>query len=315
MSLKIQIQEDNKVLLEFENIISIWNILKYLVETAYLKQYVVENYEGGNTLVPKETWHEENIMYQEIRPNTYFFPYESIGFVIDDSIHRINFSVIDNYQSWLSDPKKSEILFCIEGTDKASLVIDREKISSFAALYFLAVMKIGFDKIFLQAFQSLLEGTINLKEKKLRLEYVSSSLMLNLKRIGFILKTKSERENAEYFKIVYAGRKFRKELIKEKDIKNISLLKKKLIDKNKYFFIAYKYSIPLLFGILIAVLLLSYLLDLLPIFRNVEFFAKSSKFFSFLLKLSAFCLAIYLAAKLFYSIFKKNAYKIISPKK
>lgn len=56
MPLKIKNIENGKVLFEFENVVSIWNILKFIVDYPYLKHFIIENYEGGNTLVPSETW-------------------------------------------------------------------------------------------------------------------------------------------------------------------------------------------------------------------------------------------------------------------
>ncbi len=267
MPLKINYLNNGKTECEFENLISLWNILKFLVDSPYLKHYIIENYEGGNTLAPSETWDEEGIMFKEITPSVYFFPYDSIGFIIDDSIHNLTLYIVENLNDNGDYKNDFEILFSISKTDSARLVLDNDKLSLFITLYLLFVIKIGFTKSLLNSLNTVVSSIIN--DKIESIEYINNSILISIKKISFIIKISFNNDEYLYYKIECSQGKSKKELLKEQDIKNIGFLKKKILKKNKYIPIVF-YSVFAILGILLLIFnkkLLILLIILLIIIR------------------------------------------------
>lgn len=282
MSLKIIRKENNKTEYEFDNRILIWNIFKYLADTVYLKQFIVENYDGGNTLVPKEAWLEEGILYRELGNGVYFFPYDSIGFVVDDSIQNLTLYVVDHFVDGMDYKEKAELIFSIIDTDKAVLLIDSERESVLMALYLLSVMKMGFDASFLAQLAATLKGMLS--GKIISIEYLKASFFLSGNGASFIVSTITDEGERTYYKFIYNNKKCRKEVLKEKEIINFGYLKKKIYESNKY--------IPLVIYALIAVTAAAIL------------FFKSQYLILIII--------ILIVVRFVYYYIKKNAYKFFS---
>jgi len=230
MSLKISFQANEKVSLNCENVISPWNILKHIVETPYLKSYYIENYEGGNTLVPRELWAEENITYKEVKNNAFLFPYNSINFVFEDSIHNIDVYVVEQDNKGFKS--NNELFFSIKDSENLFLKIKKEKLPDFASLYLFSIIKIGYDQEMFEALKELLKKLDFSKIKEM--EYIPGSFLLNFKGFSFILKLTKANNEVENYKITFIKGKFKKELLKENSTLNIGFLKKKIFSKNKW---------------------------------------------------------------------------------
>ncbi|MCX7821116.1 MAG: hypothetical protein N2258_05505 [Brevinematales bacterium] len=277
MSFKILKVENEKVCIGCDNVISLWNVLKYMVEMPYLYSFYIENYEGGNTLIPEELWKEEGITYKKLKKGVYLFPYNSINFILEDSIHNVDIYVVsENSKNFKSE---YEMFFSVKNTEEFFIEINAEKINTFLALYFFSLLKLGYDNSMFEGFKLLWKKNEILKFNEI--EYISSSFQIGLKGFHFIVKMGKDNE-VEYYKIDYEKGKFKKELLKEDKSLNPGMIKKKFITKNVVFAILYYSLIPIL-------LLLIY------------FFKK---------KWLILILIIYIALKIGYSVFKKNIYRI-----
>lgn len=282
MALTIRKSDGKKTVLEFENVVSVWNTLKYMVDVPYLKRFVVEKYEGGNMLVPREAWKEEGVMFKEIRPGVYLFPYDSIGFVIDDSIHNMRMHVLDQYGEGSNYRDQAEMTIGILNTDFAELVLDEKAAPKFSALYLLSAAKIGFDAQFLQALEAAILPVF--EEGAESIEYLPASLLVGLKRISFLARVRSQKNGDAYYRLTYSGHRCRRDPVREKNLYNVSYLKKKLLKKNALFPVLY-------YGVLF----------LIPL----GVFLWNKKLFLMLL-------GGFLAAWLVLKLVKKNAYKFLS---
>ncbi len=241
MPLKLKYIGNDLYTAELENVISFWNILKYLVETPYLKNFLIENYEGGNTLVNREAWEEEGVMFKEISPGTFFFPYESVGFVLDDSVHNINLTVVDHYTPGMNYKKENDLVLSVNNTDSAVMELPAGKLGILTALYLLSNMKTGFDRAFLMSLASLLDPLIN--EKVRQIEYIKSSFMVTLKGIYFVIRLINENRESFFYKINYFNKRCKKESIKENKVRSLAYLKKKIIKKSRYYAVLYYFLI------------------------------------------------------------------------
>jgi hypothetical protein len=250
MALKILSRHNDKTVFQFDNVIPIWSLLKHLVETPYLKQYIVKDYEGGNTLAPKETWNEEGILYKEIGSFTYFFPYESIGFVVDDSIHNLSLYAIDFYHDKMNYQDEALLCFKIQETDLAQVTLPEEKENILAALYILSAAKLGFDYSLLDN-MSLLTKSL-LTSGAVSIEYIKGSITIGLKGTSLMADVAGEEGKASHYKIHIRNGKCKKEILKDEEIKNFGFFKKKILSKNKYFPYIY-YGLIGLAGLLILI--------------------------------------------------------------
>ena len=278
MPFKILKYSDEKVSISCENVISLWNILKYLVETPYLRSYYIENYDGGNTLVPKELWKEENISFKEVRKNVFLFPYNSINFIIEDSIHNIDVYVVS--ETTRSFKSSCELQFSIKDTENFYAVLNVNKLSTLMTLYFFSLLKLGYNNKMFESFDSLWKKGEIFKIKEV--EYLSSSFQIGVKGFYFIVKFVKDSNEVEYYKISYGNGKFKKEILKDEKGFNPGLLKKKIFSKARIFSIIYYSLIPL-----IIILFLVFKRKWLILF-----------------------LLVYMFLRLFYSLLKKNLYKI-----
>lgn len=225
---------------------------------------------------------QEGIMFKKISPTKYFFPYDSIGFIIDDSIHNVTLYIVESYDNNNDYKNKSELILTIHNTDHASLLINEDRVTLFVVLYLLSVMKVGFDKKLLNTLESVFKNIFNNKINSV--EYLDTSLLISLKKMSFITKLNIKENEVVYYKISYTNKKGRKEVLKETDIKNLGFLKKKILKKNKYFPIIY-YSIIIIVGALIFLI-------------NKKIFIWG--------------LILYIIIRYIYFLFKKNAYKLFS---
>lgn len=268
----------------FDNVISPWNIMKHLLEVPYLKRFVIDKYDGGNMLVPREAWKEEGVMFKEIKPGIFLFPYESIGFVLDDSIHNLKLYIMDNYTEGSNFRDTAEMVFSIMDTDTAGLTTEVKNAPLFMALYLLSVSRLGFDSDFLKSLETVTESLLTGGSAPESVEYMPTSVMIGVKKISFNIRVTDRHGVESFYKISYSARKCRKEPLKEKNIRNILYLKKKLLKRNKYF--------PLIFyGSAVILALVLFIL---------------SK------KVLILILAALVALRVIYVIIRKNAYKFVS---
>lgn len=294
MSLNIKNMGNNYAVLKFENKVSLWTMLKTIVDAPYLKNFIIEDYDGGNTLVPIDVWKEEEIMYREIGDNLFLFPYDSIGFVFDDSIHNIKIYVIDSYSKGMDYRKKAICLFSIKDTDDLSLVLrDHKSIATVAALYLLSTMKVGFDNEILEQISNVLATIIT--DKMVEVEYMSGTLSFGIKGMTFVARFNNGETNS-YFRIIcHKGGK--KKQIKEREARKLGYYKKKFINKSKFNKIMY-YLIAVAIPILMVVAL--------PILMKMR---KSNLFM-----IDVGLLFLFFAIKIGKRFFKKNAYKFYKSK-
>jgi len=267
MALKIIDSSRYRYLVECENVINFWFILKYLVDTPYLKNYIVKNYEGGNTLVSREAWKEEGIMFKEIKPSVFLFPYDSIGFVLDDSIHNARIIIVDNYSEDINHEVENELLINVQNTDKLIISLQKEKMPVFVSLYLLSYMKLGFDKTFLNSLAKVL--TPIQYDNTIQLEYISSSFSISLKGISFIIKVVNEDKEKVFYKIGYYKKKCRREQIKEEKVRTLGYLKKKILSSNMYYYILYYFLMAL--GLILIFLFFRKIFYLLVIFSILAY--------------------------------------------
>ncbi len=281
MSFKILKIDNEKVEVKFDNVISLWNLLKYLVDMPYLYSFYIENYEGGNTLIPVELWKEEGITYKELKKGVYLFPYDSINFVFEDSIHNIDVYIVSDKVRNIK--KEFELFISIKNTEEIFVTVKIEKFETLFALYIFNFLKLGYDNRMFEGFKSLWKKSelLNIKD----IEYVSSSFQIGLKGFHFILKLTTDK-GEDYFKIDYEKGKFKKELLKESKTLNPGMLKKKLFSKHIFFSILYYSLIPVL---------------LVLIYRYKK-------------KWLILILIFYIAIKIAFALLRKNIYKIFKQK-
>lgn len=232
MSLKIKYGDNNRAILTFDNVISIWSILKFLSSSAFLKHYVIENYEGGNTMVPLEAWNEEGILYQELSPGVFLFPYESIGFVLNDSLAGIDIYVLDNPAMANVFQNNAELRFSIRNTDLAVLDITGDRVYTAISLYLLSIMKLGYDGTLLKSMEKVLKGLLSNREAVI--EYVDGTLMMKPRSMSFIvsiLESPSSQENS-FYRIDLSQGKATRSQVKEKEIFSLGYYKKKILSKH-----------------------------------------------------------------------------------
>lgn len=236
MALEI-IREHNELSLSFENVVSLWAILKEVLDTPYLSSFVVENYDGGNTLVPLETWDDEGILYRKLKGEVFLFPYESAGFVFDDSIHNIDIFIVDSYTENTNYKTDYKIYIGIRNTDRFTLKVKNDRsISRIIALYILHKLKIGYSNDIIIALDNMVRSIMNPKLKSINPEL--GTLTYGIKGMHFVIKTENEDHKSQFYLLSFR-KKFKKKTINEKDIRNLAYLKKKVTDKGPLFKIIY----------------------------------------------------------------------------
>jgi hypothetical protein len=281
--------------LEFSNNVSMWSLLKSAVDTPYLMNYVVDGYEGGNTLVPIETWNDDGIMYREIGKGVYVFPYDSVGFVFDDNIININIYITERFEEKKNYKKEAICVFRIEDTDTIKVQFrDEARIYELITIYLLSEMKVGYDNRILGEVSDILKSLVNIKTREI--EYIKSTLFFGAQGIGFVIRI-VEKDGKDTFYKVSCFKKVKKKQISEKDIKKVGYLKKKLFEKHPILRLVY-YS-----GILVS---LGFLALVLPKILKI----RSSKVIIMLAVIAVILLFLRLVKKLF----KRNAYRLYNKK-
>ncbi|OHD56507.1 MAG: hypothetical protein A2Y33_15400 [Spirochaetes bacterium GWF1_51_8] len=219
--------ENNSINIKCENVMSLWSLLKELVETPYLKSYVIENYEGGNTLVPRSAWNDDGAMYREISEDIYLFPYESIGFVFDDTLSNVDIYVIDDYSAGMNYKNDYLVMFSVRNVDRFSVKFrDRTKLSTVLAYYLLSALKMRFDAAMINTIDVIVRSSLSFRKQLL--ELIVPSVTLGLSEMEFVLKSTDENNKSQFIQIS-CGKRCRKRVVSEKDFVNLGYLKKKLI--------------------------------------------------------------------------------------
>lgn len=225
MSLKLNRNSEGLFTLEYDHVVSIWNLLKYLVETPYLQYYHIKKYDGGNTLVPREVWTTEGVMFRELADGTMVFPYDSIAFILDDSIHNLHMVVSSQFDR---TPDSSLFTLEIRETDIAVLTIREELVPVAVALYILSRAKLVFDKKMLDQLTQLFKNTpLN---RPLSFEYIDGSHTFDLKGSSFIIGI-NDSQNTAYYLLLASKAGFSKTQLKEEEIKNLGFYRKKIMDR------------------------------------------------------------------------------------
>jgi len=211
MSLKLQKYDNNFYFVELENKISPWNLLKFCCDAPYLKQYLIESYEGGNTLIPRETWKEEGILYKELENNILIFPYESIGFVLNDSISNLTLYVLDNFDQNNNYKENFELLIKIINTDILQVIIKKNFLYSLCGIYLFSIMNLGFDIILLKNLEKTIKSIRG--DDFIELSYIESSLLITIKGINFIIKIQYNENEYDYYQF-QCNKSCKKKLLK-----------------------------------------------------------------------------------------------------
>ncbi|OHD61178.1 MAG: hypothetical protein A2014_06680 [Spirochaetes bacterium GWF1_49_6] len=287
--------ESNAITVKSENVMSLWSLLKELVDTPYLKSYVIENYEGGNTLVPRSAWEDDGVLYREVAEDIFLFPYESIGFIFDDTINNVNIYVIDNYSAGMNYKNDFMVSFSIRNVDRFTMKMrDRSKISYILAYYLLSYMKMNFDTGFVYTIELLLRSSISYKNQTI--ELLPPTVSLGLSEMQFVLKITDDNEKIQ-FSQYFCGKKCKRKIVNEREITSLGYIKKKLFSKIvllKYLYYAFLVAIPVGLYILLE--------KILKIGKMRVFII-----FGFLF--------LFIAGKFIYSLYKrKNIYKHYSKK-
>lgn len=231
MSLKL-FSDGDKTVLEFENVVSLWTVLRETVDTPYLKSFVVDHYDGGNTLVPISEWEHESIMYRVPEDGVFLFPYESLGFVLDDSIVSVNVYAVESYSDGDDYRKKAVGEFRVKNTDEISVVFfKKQSTARVISYYLLSLMKAGYTVDSVKMLESVLKPLINSKLKEI--EYLEGSLHIGLKGLTFAVKFTSEGDKVSFYRF-FLDKRAKKKSIKEKDVKNLAYLKKKWVDGKRW---------------------------------------------------------------------------------
>jgi hypothetical protein len=221
--------ENNSITVKSENVMSLWSLLKELVDTPYLKSYVIENYEGGNTLVPRSAWEDDGVMYREISEDIFLFPYESIGFILDDTVNNVDIYVIDNYSAGMNYKTDFLVSFTVRNVDRFTMKMrDRSKISYILAYYLLSYMKMNFDTGFVYTFEMLLRSSVSFRKQVF--ELLPSTVTLGLSEMQFVLRTTDDNNKTQFVQLV-CGKKCKKRIVSEKEIVNLGYIKKKLFSQ------------------------------------------------------------------------------------
>ncbi len=236
MGFKILFAQDKPYRIECENAISLWNVLKETVDMPYLKSFVVENYEGGNTLVPIDTWKHDEIMYREIADKVYLFPYESIGFVLDDSIDNADIFVIEAYTDNLDYRKNCLVQISVSDIETLSVTFDNPAFAyKLASLYLTTIMKLRYDAATFASLENLLAGIVT--PKTMEIVYLDGTLRFGIKGMDFKMMAVSE-DKPQYYKITFENR-WKKQVIKANDVKDPSFIKKKYLNRKWYLKLIY----------------------------------------------------------------------------
>jgi|GEM_PF-1471733 hypothetical protein len=207
--------------------LSLWDILKYTLQHPYLKHYLIKDYEGGNTVVPRETWkYEENLVYKEIAPNVFYFPYESLGFVLNDSLVSLSLYAFEESFNDIPDFTKADLTIEIRDTDYVRLVFHESFLPLFLGFYTLSVLKIGFEDVTVTHLAEVIQSLVA-KEKLSLWEPVKGSVGINAQGLQFLVETREDGEEV-YYRFSYKTR-CRKERLKPQEVKNIVLTFKKKI--------------------------------------------------------------------------------------
>jgi len=238
MRIEFHYLENNRVECRYQQIhLSLWDILKYTLHHPYLKHYLVTNYEGGNTLVPHEAWkYEENLVYKEISPRVYYFPYESLGFVLNDSLASLTLAAFEESFTGMPDITQADLLIEIRHTDDIRLVFHQSFLPLFLGYYTLSVLKIGFEDVTISHIAGVFESII-LREKPSSWEPIMGSVSITPQGLTFLVET-SEQGEEVYYRFTYKT-KCKKERLKPHEVKNIALtFKKKILvtQQDKWFF-------------------------------------------------------------------------------
>ncbi len=304
MGFEVKQGKNGWIELHFENVISLWNILKNISRTPYLKHFIVENYDGGNTQIDREYWNQEEIMFRELKKGQFLFPYESIGFVLDDSISDIDISVIDGLKD--NDPGSSpaEYKISIRDTDNCVIYLkDREHVPIIAALYLFSFFDSGFDHTMLFVLKEGMRGI--LKDRDFRFEIVDGTFQVTMEALHFVLKIQDPQDRENYLHI-QLGKRFSKKSINESQIKNLAYLKKKWLAANPLYQKLHPYfeQHPLVW---IAVKII------LWIFAIMVFYVIAHKLFHLSIKkivpLLAFFFIVLMVYRWIRRFFRKNIYK------
>ncbi|NPV01876.1 MAG: hypothetical protein HPY53_10900 [Brevinematales bacterium] len=287
--------ENNAITVKTENVMSLWSLLKELVDTPYLKSYVIENYEGGNTLVPRSAWEDDGVLYREVSEDIFLFPYESIGFILDDTVNNVDIYVIDNYSAGMNYKTDYLVSFSVRNVDRFTMKMrDRTKISYILAYYLLSYMKMNFDTGFVYTIELLLRSSISYKKQTI--ELLPPTVSLGLAEMQFVLKITDENEKFQFLQF-FCGKKCKRKTVNEREIVSLGYIKKKLFSKIvllKYLYYAFLAALPISLYILLEKILKIGKMRVFIIFG-----------FLFLI----------IAGKFFYSLYKrKNIYKHYSKK-
>ncbi|MFN3660000.1 MAG: hypothetical protein ACK4TN_02045, partial [Brevinematales bacterium] len=207
--------------------LSLWDILKYTLHHPYLKHYLIKDYEGGNTLVPRETWrYEENLIYKEIAPGIYYFPYESLGFVLNDSPSSLSLYAFEENFHGMPDISSADLVVEIRNTDDILLTFSLSFLPFFLGYYTLSVLKIGFEDVTITHLAGVFESIIA-KEKPSLWEPIVGSVNITPQGLSFLVET-SEHGEEVYYRFTYKT-KCKKERLKPHEVKSIALAFKKKI--------------------------------------------------------------------------------------
>lgn len=158
MGLTIKRESDNYILCSCENIINLWNIIKYISVMPYLKKFIIKNYEGGNTMVPISVWESHEVYYKQLDNNTILLPYEHIDFLFSDNIHNVDIYIIDTDKP--NDINEAEMYVSIKNTDNLMVRINKDKITTFISLYFMSFFNISVNNIIIDRISNLIKNRI-----------------------------------------------------------------------------------------------------------------------------------------------------------
>jgi len=228
MRMELRYLENGRVECRYHQVhLSLWDILKYTLHHPYLKHYLIKDYEGGNTLVPRETWkYEENLVYKEISPGVYYFPYESLGFVLNDSLSSLSLYAFEENFTGIPDISSADLVVEIRNTDDIRLIFSLSFLPFFLGYYTLSVLKIGFEDVTITHLAGVFESIIS-KEKPSLWEPIVGSVSITPQGLSFLVET-SERGEEVYYRFTYKT-KCKKERLKPHEVKSIALTFKKKI--------------------------------------------------------------------------------------
>ncbi|MFN4217404.1 MAG: hypothetical protein ACK4HQ_08410 [Brevinematales bacterium] len=228
MRMELRYLENERIECRYHQVhLSLWDILKYTLQHPYLKHYLIKDYEGGNTLVPRETWrYEENLIYKEISPGIYYFPYESLGFVLNDSPSSLSLYAFEENFHGIPDISSADLVLEIRHTDDILLIFSLSFLPFFLGYYTLSVLKIGFEDVTITHLAGVFESIIT-KEKPSLWEPIVGSVNITPQGLSFLVET-SEKGEEIYYRFTYKT-KCKKERLKPHEVKSIALAFKKKI--------------------------------------------------------------------------------------